>query len=260
MSELSLKADSIINPLVRLGHFRFSAAQFLAVLVLMLFLTPLVEGLKRGETINVVLMTLVLVSGVLAVGRSGWTIVLALLLMLTGCAQLPGSAAGKSEQRPGRAAIFEFALSGRIAIQRQESHYVVNLAWLHAPQSDEIMLTTPLGQGVAELTRNAAGMRLLTAEKREYTAPDWPALTRQLLGLDLPLASLPRWLVGAVATDALGVSYDGSGRLQQQLAEGWLVAYLEYESAAADALPTLVELRREDIEVKLKIDDWQLPR
>lgn len=82
MSELSLKADSIINPLVRLGHFRFSAAQFLAVLVLMLFLTPLVEGLKRGETINVVLMTLVLVSGVLAVGRSGWTIVLALLLML----------------------------------------------------------------------------------------------------------------------------------------------------------------------------------
>ena len=48
--------------------------------------------------------------------------------------------------------------------------------------------------------------------------------------------------------------------VQRLLSDGWLVAYLEYESDAADALPTLVELRREDIEVRLKIDEWLLPQ
>lgn len=185
--------------------------------------------------------------------------VLALLLMLTGCAQMPGRESGaKIGLRPARTAIDAYTLTGRIAIQRQESHYAVNLSWQHAPHSDEIMLSTPLGQGVAELTRNAAGMRLITAERREYTAPDWQALTSQLFGIDLPLASLPRWLVGAVPADALGARYDGSGRPQQQLVDGWLVAYLKYESEAPDALPTLVELRREDIEVRLKVDEWQI--
>jgi len=185
--------------------------------------------------------------------------VLGLLLALTGCAQLPGGGfdAGLA-QRPPRTAIDEFALSGRIAIQRQESHYAVNISWQHAVRSDEILLSTPLGQGVAELTRNADGMHLVTAERREYTAPDWQALSSRLFGIDLPLASLPRWLVGAVPSDALGVKYDGSGRPQQLLADGWWVAYLEYESGAADALPILVELKRDDIEVKLKIDDWQI--
>lgn len=187
--------------------------------------------------------------------------ILGLLLMLTGCAQLPGSESGaKIGLRPVRTTIDAYTLTGRIAIQRQEKHYAVNLTWQHTPHNDEIMLSTPLGQGVAELTRNAAGMRLITAERREYTAPDWQALTSQLFGIDLPLASLPRWLVGAIPVDALGVKYDGSGRPQQQLVDGWLVAYLKYESAAPDALPTLVELRREDIEVRLKIDDWVLPQ
>ena len=185
---------------------------------------------------------------------------LASLLVLTGCAQLPGGdVAAKFAQRPARTAIAAYTLAGRIAIHQEQRHFAVNITWQHAPQNDEIMLSTPLGQGVAELTRNAAGMRLVTAERREYTAPDWQALATQIFGIDLPIAHLPLWLVGAVPVDALGVRYDGSGRPQQMLADGWLVAYLEYESGAADALPTLIELRREDIEVRLKIDDWLLP-
>jgi outer membrane biogenesis lipoprotein LolB len=40
--------------------------------------------------------------------------------------------------------------------------------------------------------------------------------------------------------------------------DGWQIAYLVYESAAPDALPTLIELRRDDIDVRLKIDTWQI--
>jgi len=51
---------------------------------------------------------------------------------------------------------------------------------------------------------------------------------------------MPKWLAGQPPAPA----------------SGWQVTYLDYESAAADALPTLIELRRDDIEVRVRIDDW----
>ena len=66
----------------RIGNFRFSAAQFLAALILMLVTAPFVEDLKNGEAIDGALMTLVLVSGVLAVGRNRRTLVLGVVLLL----------------------------------------------------------------------------------------------------------------------------------------------------------------------------------
>lgn len=66
----------------RIGNFRTSAAQFLGALILLLFVSPFVDELKYGQTIDSVLITLVLVSGVLAVGRSHRTLWLAAALML----------------------------------------------------------------------------------------------------------------------------------------------------------------------------------
>ena len=66
----------------RIGNFRSSAAQFLVGLILLLFLAPFVDELEYGPAIDALLMTVVLVLGVLAVGRSHRTLVLAMVLML----------------------------------------------------------------------------------------------------------------------------------------------------------------------------------
>jgi hypothetical protein len=68
--------------LSRLGNFRSSAAQFLGALVLMLVAAPFLDELKYGEAIDAGLMTLVLIAGVLAVGRTHRTLVLAVVLAL----------------------------------------------------------------------------------------------------------------------------------------------------------------------------------
>lgn len=184
---------------------------------------------------------------------------LAPMVILTGCAHLLGNVSqDKLEPRPVRSTIDVFTLVGRIAVHQDQRHYAVSITWQHAPDSDEILLATPLGQGIAELTRDTAGTRLLTAERREFTAPDWQALSTRMFGFALPLSRLPGWLVANVPADALGVSYDGVGRARQMVAADWRVDYLDYESEAADALPILIELKREDIEVRLKIDEWQL--
>ncbi len=65
-----------------IGNFRFSAAFFLCALVLMLATSPFVELLKNGGSIDGALLTVVLGTGVLAVGRSHRTLFTAIVLVL----------------------------------------------------------------------------------------------------------------------------------------------------------------------------------
>ncbi|MBA3031933.1 MAG: outer membrane lipoprotein LolB [Gammaproteobacteria bacterium] len=161
----------------------------------------------------------------------GWALALAIL---SGCASAPQFPA-----RPPAAQIEQFAFSGRIAVRQGEVRHNARVDWRHATGRDEILLTTPFGQGVAELTRDASGARLVLADQRRFVADDWSTLAQQVFGFPLPLGTSARWLLGDVADT-----------------EGWRVTIVERESAAVDALPTVFELERDDIAVRLKIDEW----
>jgi outer membrane biogenesis lipoprotein LolB len=75
-----------------------------------------------------------------------------------------------------------------------------------------------------------------------------------VFGFELPLEGMPRWLLG----DVTPTQRDEPGRPLAAQIDGWDIRYLGYESDAADALPVLIEFRRDDIEVRLKVDSWQL--
>lgn len=167
--------------------------------------------------------------------RAFWFGLLALLL--AGCAAVP-----VGPQRPAGQDITQFAFVGRLAVRQGETRHHVNVDWRHDTQRDEILLTTPLGQGVAEIVRDTSGARLTLADKRRFAADDWSALSRQVFGFPLPLMASARWLLGDTANGAS--------------TEGWRVTIVERETAAADALPTIIELERDDIALRLKIDEW----
>ena len=188
----------------------------------------------------------------------GNMVVLVLFAMIGGCALLQGPAkTGISTPRPPGSAIAAYTLSGRISVRRGEERHNANIAWDHDVAHDEILLSTLLGQGIAELTRDAAGARLVTADRQEFSAPDWVSLSSRVFGFALPLVRLPRWVVA----DAPGEGKrDTAGRAQQFSEDGWTVDYLDYESPAATALPQLIEIRRDDIVIRLKIDEWQMVR
>jgi hypothetical protein len=73
----------VANRPSRSGRFRFSAALFLIALIILFIAFPFLElfGDKIGDNIEALLMTLVLVSGVLAVGHRRRTLVLAVVLV-----------------------------------------------------------------------------------------------------------------------------------------------------------------------------------
>lgn len=124
-------------------------------------------------------------------------------------------------------------------MRHAETSYAVHIAWQHAPDRDELLLTGPLGQGLAEAVRDDRGIRLTLANRRQYEAADWDDLSVQVFGIRLPLAALPGWLLGQTAAS-----------------DGWRVDILEREFAAANSLPTLIELRKDDTDVRLKVDQW----
>ncbi|WP_186453812.1 lipoprotein insertase outer membrane protein LolB [Denitratisoma sp. DHT3] len=175
---------------------------------------------------------------------------LLLPLLLAACALQP-----PVPPRPARAAIDSFSLEGRLALRQGERPYHAGISWRHDIQRDEILLTGPLGQGIAELDRDPRGARLTTSEGKVHQAPDWAALAEEVLGLTLPLNELPRWLAARVEAR----SRDEQGRPRRAWVDGWQIDYLDYESDSEDALPTLLEMRRDDIDLRLKIDQWQLP-
>ena len=170
---------------------------------------------------------------------------------MAACASMSTSV---SPPRPSRQSIAAFTIEARIYVRQGEKSSNARLRWQHQAERDEILVTGPFGQGVAELVRDAAGARMTGADHKEIVARDWNALTEKVFGIALPLNGIARWLPGNV----MGAESDALGHPVHAEEQGWHIAWPTYESDAADALPTAVSLQRDDIEVRLKIDQWQL--
>lgn len=166
--------------------------------------------------------------------------IVCLVWLLGACASLPPEPQVRRTPR----SLAEFEIDGRISIRVGQERHFANIFWRHAPDRDEVLLTTPLGQGVAELSRDGGGARLLTSDRREVRANDWEELSERLFGSRLPLNNLPAWLMGQAPPEV----------------SGWQVEYLDYQSGAADALPVLIEAHRGDVGVRFKIYEWVVAR
>ena len=112
---------------------------------------------------------------------------LALVLALAGCAP--------AEIRPTFQTV-EFDIAGRLGARTRSESFTGNLTWKHASDADELVISTPLGQGVARIARQGAAIVLATAEPREYRATDAELITERVLGFRVPLAGLADWVRG----------------------------------------------------------------
>ena len=85
-SAQSNPGENAVHPVEkRLAYFglrRYSAAEFLITLILMIVVTPFVGDMAGGRVIESVLMTVVFMAGVLAVGRRRRTLVIACILVI----------------------------------------------------------------------------------------------------------------------------------------------------------------------------------
>jgi outer membrane lipoprotein LolB len=133
----------------------------------------------------------------------------------------------------------EFSLAGRIAARSGKDAFTGNIAWRHARDGDEMLITTPTGQGVAQIIRQGDAVVLKTAEPREYRAADSEELTERVLGFRLPIEGLAETVQGQPSPLLEG--------------RGWKVEYQEFD---AEHRPTRLRLTNAGAEVRLAIHQW----
>jgi len=147
-----------------------------------------------------------------------------------------------------------FELNGRLAARQGQEAFAGNISWRHAGSVDELLVTSPLGQGVARIVRKGDSVVLTTAEPREYRAPDVESLTEQALGFRLPLVGLADWVRGRPSAHApANVARGPEGRVTSIEQSGWRIEYHEF----AAERPSRMRLSYPGVELRLAVTEWK---
>jgi outer membrane lipoprotein LolB len=171
------------------------------------------------------------------------------LLFLSACAELPGLFHPKTvlpDSVKLGPPLERFTATGRLALSNGERRDHLRFQWNHSPEQDQVLLMSPLGQGIAELTRDIHGARLVKGNQLPLAATNLTELTQQVFGSALPLEHLTDWLRGAYP--ALTGEVDG-----------WQVVVLELSPFRQHQLVRGLEVKQAEVEMKLIVDTWESP-
>ena len=163
--------------------------------------------------------------------------------LLGACAALP-----EAPLSPGG-----FELSARVAVRHGKEAATGRIFWRHSDDADELLLTSPLGQGIARINREHDQFRLVTGDNREYRAADPESLTEQALGWRLPLVGLSDWVQARARPGRPAEMRGDADRGLDLRQDGWHIVYEEFR----EGRPFRLRLSREDLEIRLIVDQWK---
>jgi len=187
--------------------------------------------------------------------------VLGLAVLLTACTHLPGPAVKDWPDSSAMSQMDYFSLDGRLSVRAEERAFSGGLSWLRQPDDERIVLSTPLGQAVAEIRREAGGLRLTDPDGHSQLAASGEALLERALGVGLPADSLRYWVSARPHPAAsFEAEFDLDGRPLRLIQDGWHIEYGRYREIAGRWLPGRLFARRSEVlELRLVVDIWALP-
>ncbi len=161
-----------------------------------------------------------------------------LALLQAACSSLPSAPLLIAPRHQG-----DFSISSRISARSSEQSFAGLMTWQHHRATDEVLLSSPLGQGVARILSTPAGASIENAQGERRSAPDAESLTAELLGWRMPLNHLSDWL-------------NDTGNAEEQLHDGWRIRYIQRD---AQQRPTALDLSYRDVEIHLRAIRWEIP-
>lgn len=174
-----------------------------------------------------------------------------LLSILSGCASLFSSV---EPVAPPRDVLGEFALEGRFSLLHDGKNYSGRLDWTHRNTGSELLLSSPFGQGLAEIVTDAGGARLTQSDGKTFVAPDVETLTQDVLGYPLPLGQMADWMRGQVRPGQGRL--DSLGRVVLLEQDAWRIDY-EYADQDPRSPPVRITAKRAgNFELRVIVQAW----
>ncbi|MFO1313892.1 MAG: outer membrane lipoprotein LolB [Burkholderiales bacterium] len=174
---------------------------------------------------------------------------LAALAALGGCATAPTAPPVDAKVEPA------FSAQGRLSARKGSEAVAVHYDWTHASDADRFDVATPLGQTVARMERDAAGVRVERPGDPPVAYADWSALTASVLGVAIPVEGLASWLQGApMPGGASDIERDGAGRTLVLRQQGWEIVYAYGDASARPSRLVMRYPGGEPLEVRIVVD------
>lgn len=178
-------------------------------------------------------------------------VVLALAATLTACATPPRVEVVPAAIAPADA---PFDLSGRLSARHRDTGVAASFRWHHAPGTDELLFSTPFGQALARLSGGTHGVVLELPNGGVARSGDWESLTREALGVPVPVHGLAWWVRGVPhPASAHAVERDAAGRANVLRQDGWEIVYGYRDEGVR---PSRLVLAYPGIEVRLALDSY----
>lgn len=196
--------------------------------------------------------------------RPCWMIaVLVLTGLLASCATpLPTTPVDQNPAWTARqkelARLTHWETAGRIGVVNGQDGWHAHFQWVQQNAEYRIDLIGPLGQGRVLVQSDGREVNLQTQDGQRWTAPDPDTLLEQALGVRLPVGGLRYWVRGLPAPGPAAPQIDADGRLIRLEQNGWVIEYPAYASTSVFNLdlPERIVARRQDLSVKLVIEQW----
>jgi len=185
---------------------------------------------------------------------AGWPLQAALALAVAACASLPPVPPAAVVAGPDA----PFAIDGRMSARHGKDAIAIGFTWTHAPPRDELVVSNPMGQTIAELSGDSSRQKveMRAADGRREEASDWPTLTERAIGVALPVEAIASWTQGRPrgATPHV-VQTDASGRSLVLRQDGCEIVYAYADDSARR--PSRLTVACFELDMRVVIDRWR---
>jgi len=191
-----------------------------------------------------------------------------LLLLIAGCTSLPPRHVPESSQQTWALRqqdlkqIDGWQLKGRVAIINGEEAWYLNVDWLQNDGDYRIDMWGPFGAGRVRLQGNEQGVRLIDSDQYVYYSTDPESLLYEHTGVKMPVAGLRYWILGLAdpGQSQKEAILDRYGRLASVQQDAWNVELQRYTPVGQMELPDKLSVNKDDLRVKMVVDNWKLIR
>ncbi|WP_252730724.1 lipoprotein insertase outer membrane protein LolB [Colwellia sp. E2M01] len=189
---------------------------------------------------------------------------------ISGCSHTPDKKTPVTiEQTPQQRAmqlaqLQQWQVTGKIAFIEKTARNSASLFWQvnEQKQYQQLNLTTYLGINILQLESDANNHEI-QVDGKTYQGTNLEALIYSITGLTLPTKALTYWLKGITYQNTDNIIYDEITLLPESLSseynnEVWQVSYANYQSIKGYSLATTFSIKKDDLLIKIIINDWSI--
>ncbi len=189
------------------------------------------------------------------------------LALLGGCAgwpfagrEAPPVGPGPADHRAAVAALDDWRLAGKLAVQRDDEGVSATLEWREQGDRFDLRLVAPLNGGTFQLSGAPGRVALATPEGEVFVAASAGDLVEQHLGWRLPVEGARWWVRGIPAPGSAATQevFDAQGRWTDFAQDGWRISILDYLEDQQPHLPRKLFLARDTLKVRVVVKRWEL--